>query len=287
MDFYAEPRVETSVLFALNCLWVGETLRPLEQVSLLSMVRQGHRVRLFTYGKVKNVPDGIEVEDANAVLPWEQMLFHRATNSPALGANVFRYHMMRAGLGLWLDLDVLLLKPIVRTSEPLFGFQDSRLINNAVLFLPPDSPVLDDLIDFTGRRYPVPPFYSPRKKIRLTLRKCVGRPVHVSDLKWGVFGPHALTHFVRKHALADKAAQREVYYPVHPADAHSLFLADGGVEDMLGDETVAIHMWNELLRQPSPRRPDNPPGSLLVDKGSFVETFARKELGFTLQGECP
>lgn len=282
----AFPKVEDCAdLFQVNCLWVGGELRPLEQVSLLSMQKQGHAVRLFTYGEVGNVPDGVEVADANEVLPWKQMIFYRETGSPALGANRFRYRLMRMGLGLWLDADMLLLKPILKRDGHLFGREDETLINNAALFLPAASPVLEGLIAFTCDDFAIPPFLPAKERLRLVLRKWSGRPRHVCRMPWGVFGPMALTHFVETHGLTGEAEGREVFYPVPYTDAHSLFMANADIEGSLKDTTLAVHLWNETLRRPSHLRPNNPVGKLLVEKGSFVERYAREELGFTLRGD--
>ncbi|MEN6541028.1 hypothetical protein [Parvibaculum sp.] len=275
-----------SGLFQVNCLWVGGELRPLEQVSLLSMQKQGHAVRLFTYGAVTNVPDGVEVADANEVLPWKRMIFNRRTGSPALGSNRFRYRLMRMGLGLWLDADMLLLKPILKRDGHLFGRQDETFVNGAALFLPAASPVLEDLIAFIGDDFAIPPFLPMKERLRLALRKWTGRPRHVSRMTWGVFGPMALTHFIGKHGLTGEAVGRDVFYPVPYTDAHSLFMADADIERCLESTTLAIHLWNEALRRPSHLRPDNPTGRLFVEKGSFVERYAREELGFALGGDA-
>jgi hypothetical protein len=272
-------------LFQVNCFWQGSNLRPLEQVALLSMLRQGHAVRLFAYGQVANVPDGVEMADANEVLPWKEMIFYRHTGSAALGSNRFRYRLMHMGLGLWLDADMLLLKPIAKRDVCLFGRQDESLINGAALFLPMGAPLLDDLIAFTSDDHAIPPFLPVKDRVRLTLRKWLGRPKHVARMTWGVFGPMALTYFIEKHGLVDRAESREAFYPIAYTDAHSLFMANGDIASQLTSETLAIHMWNDALRRPSHLRPTNPMGQLVVEKGSFVERYAREELGFTLQSD--
>ena len=46
-------------LAEIGTLWVGKELSWLEQLCLASFVDHGHRVKLFTYDKVQNVPDGV------------------------------------------------------------------------------------------------------------------------------------------------------------------------------------------------------------------------------------
>jgi Glycosyltransferase sugar-binding region containing DXD motif len=276
---------EMSELFTVNCLWVGEKLRAAEQICLLSMLRQRHKVRLFTYERLDDVPAGIEVVDANEIIPREKFLRHAKTNSPALGANIFRYKLLKQDLGIWLDTDVILLKPLNRRASHVFGFEDHILINNAVLYIPAHSKLLDDLLDYVCSVHPVPPFYPFRKRMQLRLRKLEGAPIGVEEMEWGVFGPDALTHFVKKNDLVSLASAPEVFYPVRPEQAHSLFSERHDVSHLIEPTTLAVHLWNELLRRPSAIRPDNPKGKLIVDKGSFVAEFARKELGFRLESE--
>ena len=274
----------TKELFDINCLWLGRFLRPLEQICLLSMLRQGHHVRLFCYDKIENVPSGIEIADANQFLPRENFKFYK-NGSAALGSNIFRYLLMKNNLGLWLDTDILLLRPLYKENNPVFGKEDCHLINNAVLYLPATLEVLSSLLYFVQAEYPIPPFFSAHKRFSLMKKKILGFPVHVSDMPWGIYGPQALTFFLKKHNLGNMAKPRDFFYPIHWADAHSLFVANLNTENLITSRTICVHLWNECLRIPSSIRPENPIGKLIVEKNSFVEKFASEELGFNLESE--
>ena len=46
---------------------------------------------------------------------------------------------MAQGAGLWLDADVLLLKPVeIDPAKPFFAWERPRQLGNSVLYLPPD-----------------------------------------------------------------------------------------------------------------------------------------------------
>jgi hypothetical protein len=272
-------------LFTINCLWVGTRLRPLEQVCLLSMLKQGHRVRLFGYKKIENVPQGIEFEDAREILPEKSFLVHSKRNSASLGSNIFRYNLMKENHGLWLDMDIILIRPIQKENSIVFGYEDTSFINGAVLFIPKDNILLDDLIKFVSDVYPIPPFLSIKKRIALIIRKIIGVPKNVQDMEWGVFGPSAITYFSKKNKIECLARDPEVFYPVSDNEAHKLFSADWDVEQLIKPTTQTVHLWNDKLRRPSEIRPDNPIGKLIVEKNSFVERYARSELGFQLESE--
>lgn len=254
-------------LFQINCLWVGTSLRWLEVACILSMQRAGHAVRLWVYDPVANVPAGTEIADANEVLPRERLLFHRKTGSPALGSDIFRFELMRQGLGMWLDLDMLLLQSIPRTEQPVFGFQDRDLINGAALYIP-QGPMLADLCAFAQQRYPIPPFFRIRKRASLRLRKAVGRPKDATMMSWGVFGPSAITYFARKHGLDRSALDIPYFYPIPTAEALVPFQTSGDVGQYVRPETIGIHLWNEMLG-----KLEGP------ERGSFFDVFVREELG--------
>src|SRR5262245_23685128 len=113
-------------------------------------------------------------------------------------------------------------------------------------------------------------------------KKAIGHPWHVSDLSWGVFGPRAITYFAKKLRLLDKACPPEVFYPVHEDQAHGPFCSGFDVEKLTTPNTLTIHLWNEMLRQPSDLRPENPRDTLIIERGCFVERFCRKELSLQL-----
>jgi len=51
----------------IGMLWLEGPLSFLEQMCLLSFVSNGHKVVLFHYGEVENVPEGIELVSANEI----------------------------------------------------------------------------------------------------------------------------------------------------------------------------------------------------------------------------
>ena len=272
-------------LFTINCFWFGSRLRWLEQVCLLSMLRQGHTVRLFSYDKLQNVPDGIDLVNAEDVMPVTALHRHRRSGSASLGSNIFRYRLMSFDVGIWLDIDMLLLAPIEKSEDCVFGFQDDELINGAVLFIPSDNDLLGELLDFTASPHPVPPFYPAPAQQLLRARQRIGSPVHVRDMNWGVFGPQALTYFAKETGADRYASAKHVFYPVYFDEAHRPFMASWDAALRLSDETLGLHLWNQRLRRPSHLRPDNPMGRLIVEQGSFVEQFASTELGYNIPDE--
>ncbi len=75
--------------------------------------------RLYAYGKLEGVPDGVLLEDAAKILPETEIITYEgddlpdAKGTPALFANLFRHEMQRLGKGIWVDCDVYCLKPFL------------------------------------------------------------------------------------------------------------------------------------------------------------------------------
>jgi hypothetical protein len=267
----------------VSAFWWGKKLSVIEIASMLSIQRAGHQIQLFSYEKPRQLPAGVAWFNAAEILPKESFVFFRG-NNPALGANLFRYKLMAAEKGIWMDTDILLLKPVPLDGGELYGWQDEHEVNNAVLFLPPESPVLRDLLDFTRNEHPIPPFFEKFIQNELAVLRLSGKPVHVSRMRWGVWGPLALTYFIKKNRHEHLARAREVFYPVHHSEAHMLVTSGFDVDARIGPSTLAVHLWNAKLRQPSKIRPAADRDQIHIDSDSYFGRFCRKELQLKVSG---
>ena len=85
-------------------------------------------------------PRGVGVCDASDVMPKDMLIsYAECENGVALGANLWRYHMLAQGLGAWCDLDLVFLKPLDLSKEYILGWEYEGWINNAVLYAPKNS----------------------------------------------------------------------------------------------------------------------------------------------------
>jgi hypothetical protein len=254
----------SSTLRPLNSLWVGHELGPLEQLCLLSGLAAGHRFRLYSYEpeKLRGVPSGVELRDAAEVMPRERMVPYAGSSSYALGSNFWRYEMLAKGLGYWVDLDVLFLRPLASDSEYVLGRELEGTINNAVLYAPPESPLVRDLVTMVHCEG-CPEWFGPRKRLQYYLLKMRRPGVGVQDLPWGTFGPGLFTYLTKKHRLEDFISAPDVFYPVSWRNARALYGPAEALEKMLTERTVAIHLYNSQLRELAKSPP--PAGSYLAN----------------------
>lgn len=249
----------------LNSLWVGDQLGGLEQLCILSGLAAGHPYHVYSYEpeKLRGVPPGAELRDAAEVMPRERMVAYAECNSYVLGSNFWRYEMLGQGRGYWVDLDVLLLKPLDFDQDYVFGQEREGTFNTAVLYAPRDSGLLQDLREFP-KQVRRPPWYGPRRSALYYLRRLRHGPQRIEDFPWGTFGPGMFGYFVEKHGLREYAAPPEVFYPVSWRNAAALYGPAEQVEALLTEETRAIHLYNSQLRELAKSPP--PPGSFMASQ---------------------
>jgi Alpha 1,4-glycosyltransferase conserved region len=229
-----------------NSLWIGARLGRLERACLRSVLARGHALRLWCYDPPEGVPEGVALADAATILPRERIVAH-ASGSVALFANHFRYRLQSLGLGLWIDADVYLLAPLADLPDTLFGRVDGAEINNAVLCLPPDSPLLPPLLALFEERT-VPPWLGRRAGIAARWRLLRTGRSRIDLMPWGSAGPHALTWLARRHGLAGAALPPEVFYPFHWRDAGWILDPARSLDEAVTARTRAVHLWNERIK---------------------------------------
>ena len=233
-------------------LWVGAELSWLEQLCLKSFVDNGHDVVLFTYDEVKGVPDGVQVEDANDILPAERIIRHAKTGSPAYHADVFRLHMLRQTDYVWADTDAYCCQPWDLRGKHFHGWISDKkpMVNNGVLRLPKTSRTLKAMLQFTRDEYPIPPWYSAKKQAELQALKDAGQGVHVALLPWGVWGPDALTWFLQETGEISNSQPGHVIYPVPFKQAGVVLNPNrrNQASKHIRSDTLSIHFWGRRFR---------------------------------------
>lgn len=233
----------------IAALWMEGPLSFLEQLCLTSFVDAGHRVLLYHYGPLENVPAGIELADAAGVLPQTGFLTHQRTGSPALHSDLFRYRLLaRSQNTIWADTDAYCLRPFRTDTGHFYGWESGKHINGGVLGLPADSPALAALLAFTRDEFAIPEWYGADYMRELKEKRDAGAPVHASEMPWGVWGPHALTHFLHRTGEAEYAFPQEVLYPFGFRDRGKMLKRNFDVSPFVGENTLSVHLYGRRMR---------------------------------------
>lgn len=237
----------------LHTLWIEGPLSNLEQICLASMLKQGHKVTLHTYGKVENVPQGVNVCDAHETLPYDERYRHGKTGSISLFADYFRCVLLKREMGVWVDMDCYLLQPLEVPSHGYLLGHEVNTINSAVLHLPADSPILNDLLSACESPSKSPYWLDFRrsvlKRAAYVLR---GKPWHLGEMGWGIVGPVALTRLVPKYNLVDKVKPMKHFYPVDRHGSSKLF-EPVPYDHILNDSEIkSIHIYDKRRKWEKP-----------------------------------
>jgi len=246
----------------LNALWVGNALPPLQRLCLTSAAATGCHVRLFTYEPVDGVPPGIEVVDGNEVLGIDKMIRHSRSQSAALFSDRFRYEILARRLGAWIDTDLLFIKAPQARAHCLLGWEDDELVGTAFIWIKPGQPLIEDLRRHAFDDHLIPGWLPWWKRSQLSVRKAVGRPKHVSDLDWGVIGPHLLTWLLRQSDLVSEVGPTSWFSPLPWDDRRRISDGDLDWQSLIKPETICVHLWNYGLT-PELRTREPQAGSLL------------------------
>ncbi len=210
--------------------WHGP-LDALRQTCLRSQVAAGHKVTVYSFDTIPGLPDDVANSEAEAILPhafaeklrppepdgswrdWTTLQF----------SDFFRMQLMAQRAGLWLDADVLLLKPIeIDPARPFFAWERPRQIGNSVLYLPPDNPIVRAFEDLMEQEELTPDWLSLRHRITFALRRLRGGSHRLSDIRVAIYGPAALTALAHRFGSARDALPRKSFYAVH-ADPRRFF----------------------------------------------------------------
>lgn len=233
----------------LATLWIGGNLGAMERASLASMIRMGHAVSLYSYSPLRDLPQGVVGRDAAEIMSGDKILFYKDKRkpSPSLHSNLFRYALLEKTDAVWVDLDIIALRPLP-DDEYLMGFETETSVNSAVLRLPKDSPSLRDLRKFTPETRGVPPHITGARRLKYWIRT-LGRGYPIEKWVWGSTGPRALTICLRRHNEIAHARPVETFYRIGVND-HAQFLEPGRwrLSDF-GPETICLHLWGSRIRK--------------------------------------
>ncbi|PJI91858.1 hypothetical protein BC777_0699 [Yoonia maricola] len=282
-----------SKLPTIGALWIGGSLTWLEQLCLKSFVEHGHEVLLFTYGEVKNVPDGVKVRDGREIVATDDFVLHSRSQSVALFSDLFRFHMIKTIPEIiYIDTDVFCLKPLDFEDPYIFGYEKYRnakawRINGAILRLPPTSLILHEMLDFMTDEYPQPAWISGRFQAEMKARAAAGDPMHVGELPWGIWGPIGITAFARATGEYTHAKSLDVLYPVPFKERRVLFKRPMKTLQYLTADSHTIHMWAPIKKLSAARHDGLcPPGSYIgrqlikygidQEKARVPKTFRRE-----------
>jgi hypothetical protein len=234
--------------------WQGP-LDALRQLCLRSQLAAGHQVTVYSFDPLPGLPDGVGNAEAEAILPHS---FSERLRPPQPDgswrdwtilqfSDFFRMRLMAERASpdaarLWLDADVLLLKPVeIDPAKPYFAWERPRQLGNSVLYLPPDDPIVLAFAGLMKQDELTPDWLSLRHRLTFSLRKLRGGSNRLSDIRVAIFGPAALTALARRAGELHHALPKNSFYAVHAEPR--LFFERSDFSRLIADpEIIGLHI---------------------------------------------
>ena len=228
-------------------LWIGESLGPIGQLSIRSFLANGHGYHLYTYGKVEGIPPGTTVLDGREILPSARIFKYRDHDTYAGFSNHFRYRLLLLRGGVWVDCDVVCLRPL-------------RL---------PDFAVAQEETEDGSPQCASCLIAAPRGDELMRRAEAICDAADVNKLKWGQIGPKLMTRLVRELGREPALLPVEAVCPVGFMRWWEMISPEPAVQARVREQVRparAVHLWHELFRREGYHdRAQFPPGSLLAE----------------------
>jgi len=212
----------------IQSLWVGNKLSNNELLCLRSYVRHGHTFHLYAYNELQALPDGVELKDANDIIP-AGYIFRDSHHTYASFADWFRMKLLYSRGGWWVDMDTVCMRAFDVQDEYCFSSEwaysmETKEVNNTCIKSPAGAGYLKDILQMVEEK------------------------VYGDELiGWGEIGVYLFRHvFPRYDHLLPYMKGPEVFCPVNYFDLSGLICAH---EYRQHPDTLAIHLWNEVWRR--------------------------------------
>jgi hypothetical protein len=229
--------------------WHGP-LDALRRLCLRSQVAAGHKVTVYSFDPLAQLPDGVGNAEAEAILPHAFAEKLRPTGPDGVWrdwttlqfSDFFRMRLMAQRAGLWLDADVLLLKPVeIDPAKPFFAWERPRQLGNSVLYLPPDDAIVAAFTSLMQQDELTPDWLALRHRLTFALRKLRGGSKRLSDIRVAIYGPAALTALARRAGELQYALPKKSFYAVHAEP--KLFFERSDFSALIADrEVLGFHV---------------------------------------------
>lgn len=230
----------------IHTLWIGGKLGPLEWLCLSSWVRLGYQVILHTYERY-SVPKGVELYDASQLMSPDSVFRNRRNGSLATFSDIYRVLILKHFQGLWLDADIFLVRPFDFSARNVLAKENGDSIdniNNAVLKLSEDHPILCDIVKRFRNPYSALPWNKPGKLWQIFVQSMVFLRLEPKHLPWGALGYLAIQAHVSKYGFEGQILGSELCLT---ANTVALFDETDDPDASLSDPIVYVHFYRSQI----------------------------------------
>ena len=219
----------------IQSLWIGDEFSNIEKLSSSSYLKNNHKYDLYCYQDVKGVPEGVNIIDANQIIPESEIFTYKSgagKGSFSAFSNMFRYKLIHDKGGYWSDTDVICLRGFDFNRDYVFGNEIASIQNGKAY----------------GKTTASSFFYcKPHSEI---MKSCfdVCMSKDKDKVVWGEIGPKLLGEKVKEYNLTDNIEEHYVFNPIPWSQIEVLFNENINFEEIT-DNCHCLHLWNEVWRR--------------------------------------
>jgi len=211
----------------LKTYWEGQ-FSNLEILSIKSFIENGHTLFVYTYdNNVKTIDKNMIILDANEIVPKKRRQEVKGVST--IFSDYFRYYMLYKTGGWWVDLDIVLLRPITTEKEVVVSWHfyektkagySASMLNPAPLKIP---------------------------KGHALAESCIKRVEShdVGNLSHAQLSGRLLQQEVSNLNLEHFSVPAEVYSPIGWGEVHKIVESGFGF-DRITENTVSVHLFNYM-----------------------------------------
>jgi hypothetical protein len=225
------------VLMNIQSLWIGKSLSLMEKLCIRSFLACGHEFTLYVYDEVQGIPVGTKVLDANEILPCKLNSF-RCFGSPSVAvfSSAFRYKLLHDRGYIWVDMDVICLRPFHISDEFCFPLTSGKFM------LGRDS------------EYAVDSWFIKAPKQSAFLSHCFDYAIQYegTEVSWGALGPSLVVDSVREFGLEKYVKGAPYFFPINWSKAHLFTTADFKVKllyETFKRYSIVMHLYRDMWRR--------------------------------------
>lgn len=241
--------------------WYGDSLRPIDRLCLSSMVKTGQRVKLFSHGHINNVPEGVELFEAEPILPLKTLYRldpHFPDYLPSITivqfSDFFRVMLMKHEQGVWLDTDVFLTKQFhPKQGEVWLAQENKSRVGVSALYFPPDNPIISEFENYLASDEMVPNWLGFRRRYWLPFRlKMKNLPIVPGRIGITVFGNDGISRLAKRYGFFKQAKEKQTFYYWTARKAENIFDPSFGLEPLTDPRFIGfhIHKKNKTTQKP-------------------------------------
>ncbi|HEV3418321.1 MAG TPA: hypothetical protein VG056_15965 [Pirellulales bacterium] len=211
----------------VQSLWIGPRLSVMEQLSIRSFLDHGHPFHLYTYGPVRDLPEGAVVRSGDEILPERENFRHEAggygKGSVAAFANLFRCKLLLERGGWWTDLDSVCIRPLEFADEHVLGYEREPDGRQHVAVGLVKAPIGSPLMAYCWQRC------EQAERARMV---------------WGETGPRLMAEAIERVRAPVRMLEPAAFYPIDYWQIWQLIR-----ERQIPDRCYSIHLWNSKWRR--------------------------------------